>query len=304
MQAAAIDKWNERFGIAGVAQVVAGRGGLAMVQVTASVATAEIYLHGAQVTSWRPAGADEVLFLSVQSRFEDGKAIRGGIPICFPWFRGKADDAKAPAHGVVRTKEWELVSVAQAGEAVVITLAAESDDASRRWWPHEFRAVHRITVGAQLRLELTVTNTGSAPLRFEEALHTYHRVGDAARIRVTGLEATPYLDNMDRNREKMQHGDVAMTGPMDNAYLNTREALEVIDPVLGRRIRTEKKNSITTVVWNPWESGAKALADLGDDEWRQMACVEASNILGAAVELAPGEEHAMTAVISVRNEGD
>jgi glucose-6-phosphate 1-epimerase len=176
VQAAAIDKWNERFGIAGVAQVVAGRGGLAMVQVTASVATAEIYLHGAQVTSWRPAGADEVLFLSVQSRFEDGKAIRGGIPICFPWFRGKADDAKAPAHGVVRTKEWELVSVAQAGEAVVITLAAESDDASRRWWPHEFRAVHRITVGAQLRLELTVTNTGSAPLRFEEALHTYHRV--------------------------------------------------------------------------------------------------------------------------------
>jgi glucose-6-phosphate 1-epimerase len=304
VQAAAIDKWNERFGIAGVAQVVAGRGGLAMVQVTASVATAEIYLHGAQVTSWRPAGADEVLFLSVQSRFEDGKAIRGGIPICFPWFRGKADDAKAPAHGVVRTKEWELVSVAQAGEAVVITLAAESDDASRRWWPHEFRAVHRITVGAQLRLELTVTNTGSAPLRFEEALHTYHRVGDAARIRVTGLEATPYLDNMDRNREKMQHGDVAMTGPMDNAYLNTRAALEVIDPVLGRRIRTEKKNSITTVVWNPWESGAKALADLGDDEWRQMACVEASNILGAAVELAPGEEHAMTAVISVRNEGD
>jgi len=304
VQAAAIDKWNERFGIAGVAQVVTGQGGLAMVQVTASAATAEIYLHGAQVTSWRPAGADEVLFLSVQSRFEDGKAIRGGIPICFPWFRGKTDDAKAPAHGVVRTKEWELVSVAQAGEAVVITLAAESDDASRRWWPHEFRAVHRITVGAQLRLELTVTNTGSAPLRFEEALHTYHRVGDAARIRVTGLEATPYLDNMDGNREKMQHGDVAMTGPMDNAYLNTRAALEVIDPVLGRRIRTEKKNSITTVVWNPWESGAKALADLGDDEWRQMACVEASNILGAAVEPAPGEEHAMTAVISVRNEGD
>src|SRR5271163_3621630 len=103
-----------------------------MVQVTASAATAEIYLHGAQVTSWRPAGADEVLFLSVQSRFEDGKAIRGGIPICFPWFRGKADDAKAPAHGVVRTKEWELISVAQAGEAFVITLAAESDDASRR----------------------------------------------------------------------------------------------------------------------------------------------------------------------------
>jgi len=297
-----IGEWNERFSVSGVAQVVAGQGGLAMVRVTAPTASAEIYLHGAQVTSWCPVGRDEVLFLSAESRWEDGKAIRGGIPICFPWFRGKADDAKAPAHGVVRTKEWELVSIAQVGDDVVVTLATESDDASRRWWPHEFRSVHRITVGAHLRLELTVTNTGSTALRFEEALHTYHRVGDAARIRVTGLDGTAYLDNMDGNREKMQHGDVVMTGPVDNAYLNTRAALEVIDPVLGRRIRTEKKNSITTVAWNPWETGAKALADLGDEEWRQMACVEASNIIGAAVELAPGEEHGMTAVISVTSD--
>ncbi len=299
-----ISEWNERFGISSAAQVVAGQGGLAKVQVTTPAASAEIYLHGAQVTSWKPLGNDEVLFLSAESRFEDGKAIRGGIPICFPWFRGKADDAKAPAHGVVRTKEWELVSVAQAGEDVVVTLATQSDDASQRWWPHEFRAVNRVTVGAQLRLELMVTNTGSTALRFEEALHTYHRVGDAAQIRVTGLDGTAYLDNMDRNREKVQHGDVVVTGPMDNAYLNTRAALEVIDPVVGRRIRTEKKNSITTVVWNPWEAGAKALADLGDDEWRQMACVEASNILGAAVELAPGEEHGMTAVISLMADSD
>jgi glucose-6-phosphate 1-epimerase len=91
------------------------------------------------------------------------------------------------------------------------------------------------------------------------------------------------------------------TQQTDNAYLDTRAELDLVDPVLGRRIRTEKKNSITTVVWNPWESGAKALSDLGDDEWRQMACVEASNILGAAVVLAPGEEHGMAAVISVTN---
>ena len=145
-----ISEWNERFGISSAAQVVAGQGGLAKVQVTTPAASAEIYLHGAQVTSWKPLGNDEVLFLSAESRFEDGKAIRGGIPICFPWFRGKADDAKAPAHGVVRTKEWELVSVAQAGEDVVVTLATQSDDASQRWWPHEFRAVYRVTVGAQL----------------------------------------------------------------------------------------------------------------------------------------------------------
>ena len=112
-----IREWNERIGIPGVAEVVAGQGGLALVRVTTEAASAEIYLHGAQVTSWRPSGADEVLFVSKQSLFVDGKAIRGGIPICFPWFRGKADDPKAPTHGVVRTKEWELTGIAQEGDA-------------------------------------------------------------------------------------------------------------------------------------------------------------------------------------------
>jgi glucose-6-phosphate 1-epimerase len=299
-----IKEWNERFGIPGMAEVVAGQGGLAMVRVSTGAAKAEIYLHGAQVTSWKPAGSDEVLFVSTQSRWEDGKAIRGGIPICFPWFRGKADDAKAPAHGVVRTKAWELTGIAQDGDAVTVTFETESDEASRRWWPHEFRAEYRVRVGAQLGLALTVANTGGSGMRFEEALHTYHRMGDAERVRVTGLDGTAYLDNMDGNREKRQVGDVVFTAQTDNAYLNTTEVLEVVDPVLRRRIRTAKGNSRTTVVWNPWREGAKALADLGDDEWRQMACVEASNIIAYAVELGAGEKHTMTAVISVKNEGE
>jgi glucose-6-phosphate 1-epimerase len=298
-----IDELNKRFGISGIAEIVAGQGGLAKVRVTTGTGSAEIYLHGAQVTSWKPAGSDEVLFLSEKSHWEDGKAIRGGIPICFPWFRGKSDDAKAPAHGVVRTKEWELTGIAQNGStrngAVTVTLATQSDEASRRWYPHEFRVEYRVTVGAELKLELSVTNTGSAAMRFEEALHTYHRVGDAEQVRVTGLDGTAYLDNMDGNREKRQSGDVIFTAQTDNAYMNTTAALEVVDPVLGRRIRTEKKNSLTTVVWNPWIEGAKALADLGDDEWRLMACAEASNILGHAVELGPGETHTLTAALSV-----
>ena len=136
-------------------------------------------------------------------------------------------------------------------------------------------------------------------MRFEEALHTYHRVGDAKQVRVKGLDGTAYLDNMDGNREKRQAGDVVFTAQTDNAYLDTTEALEVVDPVLRRRIRTEKGNSRTTVVWNPWREGAKALADFGDEEWRVMACVEASNIIAYAVELGAGEKHTMTAVLSV-----
>lgn len=297
-----IEMLNERYAIPGIARIVAGEGGLARVQITAPAASAEIYLHGAQVTSWRPTGSEEVIFLSQKSHWEDGRAIRGGIPVCFPWFRAKADNPQAPAHGFVRTKSWELLSVKKENESVVVTLATGSDEASRQWWPYEVRVVHRITVGSELKLELIVTNTGAVPLQFEEALHTYYRVGDVEKIQVAGLDGAHYLDNMDGNREKLQSGDVAMTGPTDNAYLNTRNALELIDPVLRRRIRIEKKNSLSTVVWNPWQSGAEKLADLGDDEWREMACVEASNILSCAVTLAAGEEHSLAVTMAVSND--
>ncbi|MGC1299442.1 MAG: D-hexose-6-phosphate mutarotase [Alloacidobacterium sp.] len=289
---------NRRFAIEGVAEIVAGQGNLPMVHIHIGAAEADIYLHGAQVTSWRPADTEEVIFLSRQSRFEEGKAIRGGIPVCFPWFRAKADNPQAPAHGVVRTKAWQLDSLERKHDSVIVTLSTESDEETRRWWPHEFRLVHRITVGADLTLELVVVNSGSTSLRFEEALHTYHHVGDAEGIRVGGLDGAPFLDNTDANREKTQHGDIVMTQPTDNAYLNTRNTLELVDPILHRRIRIEKEKSLSTVVWNPWESGAKALADLGDDEWRQFACVEASNIMSCAVTLGAGEQHTMTAKIT------
>lgn len=297
-----VDALNERFAIPGVVRIVAGQGSLPKIEIAGAEASADIYLHGAQVTSWRPAGSDEVIFVSEKSRWEEGKAIRGGIPVCFPWFRAKADDAKAPSHGFVRTKAWTLLSIEREGDSVVATLEIVSDDASRKWWPHEFRLVHRIAVGATLRLELTMSNTGSTALRFEEALHTYHKVGDAKQIHVAGLDGVTYLDNMDGNREKTQAGDVQLSRGTDNAYLNTGSAAEITDPVLRRRIRTEKQGSLTTVVWNPWAEGAKALADLGDDEWISMACVEASNILANAVALDPGQEHTMTATITVTEE--
>ena len=182
---------------------------------------------------------------------------------------------------------------------MTVIFSTESDDSTRRWWPHDFRLTHRITVGSTLSLELTAMNTGSAPLSFEEALHTYFRVGEAESVRVRGLNECTYLDNVDQNREKTQSGDLVMTGPTDNAYLDIQSAAERIDPILCRTIRTEKENSRTTIVWNPWQQGAASLSDLGEDEWRHMTCVEASNILSSAVSLAPGEEHTLRATLSV-----
>jgi glucose-6-phosphate 1-epimerase len=300
---------DRRFGIPGIAKVCDGNGGMPRVQITSSLGEGEMYLHGAQVTSWKPhsrepQGGDDVLFLSSKSRWEDGQAIRGGIPVCFPWFRANVNDPQAPAHGVVRTKEWQLASIvenrnAENGNGVTVSMFTESDERTRRWWPGEFRLVHRVTFGAELSLELVCTNTGTTALRFEEALHTYNRVADVQDARVQGLDTVRFLDNTDGNKEKTQHGDVAIVSRTDNAYLNTDHAVDLSDPKMNRGIRLTKANSLSTVVWNPWRDGAVKLHDLGDGEWTQFLCVEASNILGAAVNLAPGQEHSMTAVLSV-----
>lgn len=292
---------NRRFGVPGVAEIAAGNGELPKVSITSSAAMGEMYLHGAQVTSWRPAGAKEVLFLSTQSRWQEGQAIRGGIPICFPWFRGKTDDPHAPAHGFVRTKAWQLESITQRGDAISVSMSTGSDDSTKRWWPAEFRLVHRATFGSELRLELELTNRGTTSIRFEEALHSYLRVADVHDARVHGLDAIPYLDNTDANREKVQQGDLAIVAETDSAYLTDRPEIELRDSSAGRRIRLTKQNSLTTVVWNPWETGARALADLGAGEWTQMLCIEASNVLGCAIDLPPGEQHLLTAVITTES---
>lgn len=297
-----IEELNRRFAIAGIAGIVPGHGGLPRVHIAMPQTEGEMYLHGAQVTSWKPAGASEVIFISSHAQWHEGIAIRGGIPICFPWFRAKADDPKAPAHGFVRTKAWSLDSVVHEGDFVSVEMSTASDDDTRKWWPADFRLVHRATFGSELKLELEVTNTGGTPLRFEEALHGYHRVGHVENVRIRGLDDVTYLDNTDSNREKKQYGDVVITKQTDNAYVDTKGEVEIVDGDLKRRIRITKENSLTTVVWNPWREGTKSLSDLANTEWQQMICAEVSNVLGFAVNLTPGQQHSMKATIRVEPE--
>jgi glucose-6-phosphate 1-epimerase len=295
----AIAGLDRRSEIPGTAQVVEGNGGLPKIRINSPEVAGEMYLHGAHVTSWKPAGREEVLFISAQSRWEDGRAIRGGIPICFPWFGDKADDSKAPAHGFVRTKAWQLESIAQVVDAVTVSMFTESNENTKKWWPAEFRLVHRATFGSELSLELEVTNTGRTSLRFEEALHAYHRVGNIKKVRVQGLDTVHYFDKTDSNRKKTQHGEISMVSETDRVYLNTSDAIELEDPLLHRRTHVTKENSRTTVVWNPWAQKAHSLSDFADDEWMQMICIETSNVSEFAVDLAPGQRHKMRALIRV-----
>lgn len=294
-----IAELDARFGIAGLARVASGKGGLPRVVITAAGATGEMYLLGAEVTSWKPRGHEEVLFVSAASNWRDGRAIRGGVPVCFPWFGNKAGDPKAPAHGFVRAKPWKLDSIVRQGDGVMVSMSTASDPGTKQLWPAEFRLILRATFGAELTLELNITNTGSSPLEFEQALHTYFRVGDISQVRVRGLDGIHYLDKTDANREKTQQGDVAIARETDSIYLDTAHAVELLDPVLRRRIQVSKQNSLATVVWNSWIVKAKATSDLGDEEWRQMICIETCNVAKHAVTLAPGAQHRMQAIVAV-----
>jgi glucose-6-phosphate 1-epimerase len=290
---------DRRLEIPGVVEIVEGNGGLPKVRITSPACMAEMYLHGGHVTSWRPAGEEEVLFLSSQSRWEEGHAIRGGIPICFPWFAHKADNPEAPDHGVVRTKAWQLDSIADVAGTINVTMSSESDVAARKWWPAEFRLALRAAFGKELSVELVVTNTGRTSLRFEEALHAYFRVGNIEVTRARIPDALRYIDKTDAHRTKTQLGDIVIASETDRVYLDTRDEIELEDPVLERRLRVAKENSRTTVAWNPWTQKAHSLSDFGDDEWVEMICVEPSNVSDFAVYLAPGQQHTMKALIRV-----
>ncbi len=287
--------------IPGVVALEEGPGGLDVLVVTGAVADARIFLHGAQLSHWQPRGAEPVIFMSGKSVFEVGKAIRGGVPVCFPWFGPREG---LPAHGFVRNVVWELEGVEQGSDGSVrVALATQSSGKTREKWPHDFVARLIYTVGAKLVMEFEVENTTGAAFTFSEALHTYFAVGDARRATVEGLDAAEYRDFPDRTKLLRQQGPVVFTEETDCVYVNTRAACVLTDPVMRRRIVVEKEGSDTTIVWNPWIAKSAAMADFGDDEWPAMVCIETGNAFENSVTLAAGARHKMIARISIGKSG-
>jgi glucose-6-phosphate 1-epimerase len=277
-------------------QVDVGPGGLTLVRVTAPSASAEIYLRGAHVASWTPANSDEsVIWMSSKAEYTEGVPLRGGVPICFPWFGANADDPSEPSHGFARLAEWQLVSAAEVGSTVVLTLRLQDDLATRAsTFTAQFEALYTITVGSHLGLALTVTNHSRKPFSFESALHTYFGVSDIHSVSVTGLEDVAYIDKLDGPAPiPAEHHAVRFAGETDRVYLGSADELRVVDPSLGRVIAIKPEDSHSTVVWNPWIAKAAKMADFGDDEWKTMVCVETANIGEAAVTLESGASHTL-----------
>jgi glucose-6-phosphate 1-epimerase len=269
-----------------------GEGGLPRVTVANRQARAQIYLHGAHVTSWQPAGHAPVLWLSGESQWAVAKPIRGGVPICFPWFGAHPSDTSAPSHGFARLRDWTLVE-ARDDDQGTTHLAFELAQAP-------FEASYRVAVGSSLVLVLEVRNPGTAAYSFEEALHTYFAVQDVRAIEIHGLEGTAYLDKVGGTTKRTQGPEpIRFTAETDRIYLDTQGACTIHDPGLRRRVVVRKSGSDATVVWNPWVAKSKAMPDFGDDEWPGMVCIETANVNVHAVTLAPGGRHTMTAAIDV-----
>ena len=293
----AVADLDARFAISGIAKVVSGNGGLSKVLVTGTDADGEMYLHGGHVTSWAPKGIGETLYLSPNSQWKDGQAIRGGVPVSFPWFAERADGGGAPPHGLVRTKAWQLQCVDANDMSVTVSMFTESDDETRKWWPYDYRLVCRATFGAQLKVELIVTNIGNSSFLFEEALHAYFAVGDAEMAYVRGLDGTQFIDKTDRHITKKQLGDVRIASETDSVYLNNATDLELLDPTLNRRLTMQKQNSLTTVVWNPGAVRSCILGDLGAGRWKHFLCIEPSNVGPYSVQLGSGQCHSSSMVV-------
>jgi glucose-6-phosphate 1-epimerase len=252
-------------------------------------AKARAYLYGAHATHYQPAGHDPVLFLSPSSKYGKGKAIRGGVPICFPWFGPNTDDPSAPQHGPARTTHWALTQTHEDDGDVSLRFEADFEP---------FAARHQITFGQTLSMALSITNTSDAPAHFEAAQHTYLSVKDARNIRIDGLAGTDYFDKTDHGQRKTENQpSIQLTGETDRLYVDTVSACVLTDPGLGRSITVKKSGSNSTVIWNPWAEKAKAMGDLGDDDWPQMVCIESANAGPNKVTLEPGAEHVMRTTI-------
>ncbi len=295
-----LDDLNERFSIPGYVTFREAPGGLICADVNNDSAAAHIFLHGAQVTSYVQKGDGPLLFLSNLSLFQNSKAIRGGIPVSWPWFADNPSDASKPAHGFARITEWDVrKSEHKSGGKTQLTLGLTDNEMTRKLWDNSFDLALDISIGSALDLVLTMKNTGGLPFSITSAFHGYYNISAIKDITVNGLEDTVFIDKVDGFKLKTQEGPLHISGETDRIYLHTEKECVISDPGFNRNIRIRKSGSSSTVVWNPWEEKARGMTDLGDDEYLDFVCVEVANAGDDIIHIPPGGEHRLGLDVTV-----
>jgi glucose-6-phosphate 1-epimerase len=278
-------------------QCVTAEGGLPQIWVSNAAAHAAISLHGGQLLSFkRKADSLDLLFLSKRARFEPGAAIRGGIPICWPWFGADPANPAGRAHGFARNRLWSVEQIEQpAPDHTRITLGLTDCPETRTLWPYAFELRLVVSIASTLRMELITRNTGAKTFAITQALHSYFSVGAVDRVSVEGLDGTTYLDKLEDFAPKQQQGSVTFTGEVDRIYRQVPDRLRVVDSARQRAVDIAAEGSKTAVVWNPWRDTAAQMADLGDDEFQQFVCVETANAADDLIKVSPGSDYCLQA---------
>lgn len=299
VQMQTVDQLNNLFAVPDVLSFEEIPGGLTIARVTSELCDATIFLQGAHLVHWQPAGQEPVFYLSPKSELKAGKAIRGGVPVVFPWFgERKGERTDGPKHGFARTSVWELAFAAVADGDVHLTFILSPNDSTRSLGYDSFRLAYELILSTNLTLRLSVANEGDTPFHFEEAFHSYFQVGDAEQVQITGLGDTEYLDKTENDARKRQDEDtLTLHGETDRPYLSTTATVGLQDKAMNRQIAVAKRSSMTTVVWNPWKEGSAKLTDLPEDGWKKFVAVETANALENGITLRPREVHAMEAHI-------
>ena len=279
-----------------------GNGDIPLVEIANEQASAIISLQGAHVLSWIAKGDGDVIWLSEDATFAMGKSIRGGIPVCWPWFGAHNSEATFPAHGFARTVLWQVTdSKALDSGETQITFNLDTTQLDKRlqqMWPQATVAEYRLTIGKTLTLELITFNHSDQAITLGQALHTYFNINDVSQTTITGLDGRDYLDKTDDFKRKSQTGPITINSEVDRVYLQTADDITIDDG--QRKIHIKKQGSHSTVVWNPWQEVAEKMADLGQDGYRHMVCVESANAAEDTVSIQPGKSQKLLVTYEVR----
>ena len=296
------EELNDRFGIEGEIGFAELEGELPFAVISNKYAEADICLYGAHITGFRPRGQVDVLWMSPLSSFEEGKAIRGGIPVCFPWFGPHASDSSLPQHGFARISMWEVSETKSLsnGESY-LSLKLSSSSKTKNYWPYDFMAEMIFIIGSRLTVSLRITNTSNENISYTAALHTYINLSGIENIAIEGLENTHYENQLDGARYVQKEKLLKITQAETRHYFDTESDCIIHDPFFSRSIRIKKTGSKCSTVWNPWAETCAAINDMPDNAFETFICLETVNKINNIIHLAPGEMHETTAILNVES---
>ena len=297
-----IDELEDKFSIEGEVGFAELEENMAFITVSNKYADADICLYGAHITNFKPHKTMPVLWMSPDSKYQEGSPIRGGIPVCFPWFGPHKTDSLMPQHGFGRLMYWNVLETSSmpTGETMV-KLQLCSSAVTKTYWNHDFCAEMTVIVGKTLTATLKITNSSSIPFEYSCALHSYYDVSSIEEIAIEGLLNTKYYN-------QLEPGDFIQETPLleikkaeTRHYYNTETDCIIIDTIFNRRIRVAKSGSKITTVWNPGEETCSKIDDIPDDAFHNFVCIEAVNAFNDVIKLAPGETHETSAIIGIDN---